>query len=401
MLDYLAFDSNGDGIEDAMAIMDDNSLTYVYDTNGDGSFDHIEAFRELDAYGNPSQYLVADDTDHNGIMDTMMAVGDCDGDGYSESFFQMFDYDQDGIPDSEKMFIDLTGDGEANMVVDTHADNSDSGVLQTTDIYVDFDGDHNPDYMSRQQIVDTTGDGQADTTLQWEAPDGKAFADTPMVLEYDPSSDFLSQFGFDSPEYSSSVYGSSSLQLDNFDPDTPTELVCGTPAEDMENWEFQGNTGRCAIYSQKFVIEQLTGQEIDIEELVAVAEGNGWFNESAGSGTATLNMDKLLDYYGVNSQMSFDNDLSSLEQELNNGNKVIVGVDSGQIWYGDENNIFSPETTADHAVEVIGIDRSDEDNPMVVLNDSGTPDGQGEMVPLDVFENAWSAGDSQMVVCWA
>jgi hypothetical protein len=99
--------------------------------------------------------------------------------------------------------------------------------------------------------------------------------------------------------------------------------------------------------------------------------------------------------------MSFDNSIDSLEEALDNGNKVIVGVDSGQIWYGDENNIFSPENTADHAVEVIGIDKSDPDNPMVVLNDSGSPDGCGELVPLDVFENAWNAGDSQMIVCWA
>ena len=66
---------------------------------------------------------------------------------------------------------------------------------------------------------------------------------------------------------------------------------------------------------------------------------------------------------------------------------------------GDENNIFSPETRADHAVQVIGIDRTDPACPMVVLNDSGTPNGCGELVPLDVFENAWNAGDSQMIIC--
>lgn len=400
MLDYYTFDSNCDGIEDAMAVMDDNSLVFLYDTNGDGNFDHTESFQNFDPYGNPSTHLVADDSDHNGVIDTMMGTFDGDGDGYSESFIQMFDYDQDGIPDSVKTFVDLTGDGEANMVINTHADNSDSGVLQTTDIFVDMDNDHNPDYAYREQIVDTTGNGSPDKILAWESQTGTAFEETPVVLDYEPSYDFSSQFGFDAPEYATSVYESSYQVSNNFDPSTPEELVSGTPASDMENWEFQGNTGRCAIYSQKFVIEQLTGQEVDIEELVAVAEANGWFNEADGGGTVTLNMDKLLDYYEVNNQMSFDNDLSDLERELNDGKKIIVGVDSGQIWYGEENNIFSPETTADHAVEVIGIDRSDENNPMVILNDSGTPDGKGEMVPLEVFENAWSAGDRQMIVCW-
>ena len=130
-----------------------------------------------------------------------------------------------------------------------------------------------------------------------------------------------------------------------------------------------------------------------------MAEEHGWFNEATGSGTTTLNMDKLLEYYGVDHQMSFDNDIDTLENALKNGNNVIVGVDSGQIWYGNENNIFSPETNADHAVQVIGIDRTDPDSPMVVLNDSGTPDGCGELVPLEVFENAWNAGDAQMIVC--
>lgn len=400
MIDYYTFDSNGDEIEDAMSVIDDNSLIFLYDTNLDGNYDHIESALDFDSYGNPSSYMVLDDTDHNGIIDTAMGYYDSDGDGYLESFIQMFDYDQDGTPDSVKAFVDLTGDGEANMVINSHSDNSESEILQTTDVYVDIDNDHNPDYVYKEQSIDTTGDGFADKTLVWESQNGVDFEKEPIVLEHNSSHNFSTQFGFEAPEYATSVYNSSYQDTNNFDPSTPDEYVSGNPASDMENWEYQGDTGRCAIYSQKFVIEQLTGQEIDIEDLVAVAEENGWFDESEGGGTATLNMDKLLNYYNVENQMSFDNDLSDLEKELNEGKKVIVGLDSGQIWYGEENNIFSPETTADHAVEVIGIDRSDENNPMVILNDSGTPEGKGEMVPLEIFENAWTAGDSQMVVCW-
>ena len=132
-----------------------------------------------------------------------------------------------------------------------------------------------------------------------------------------------------------------------------------------------------------------------------VAEENGWFHEDLDLYTSALNMDKLLDYYNINHEMSFDNDIEAIEEAFNNGHKVIVGVDSGQIWHGDDNNIFSPMTVADHAVEVIGFDYSDPNNPMVILNDSGTPDGCGELVPLDVFENAWKAGDCQMIECWA
>ena len=52
-----------------------------------------------------------------------------------------------------------------------------------------------------------------------------------------------------------------------------------------------------------------------------------------------------------------------------------------------------------HAVQVIGIDYSNPDEPMVILNDSGTPDGCGEMVPLDTFLDAWEDGNCQMITC--
>ena len=71
------------------------------------------------------------------------------------------------------------------------------------------------------------------------------------------------------------------------------------------------------------------------------------------------------------------------------------------IWYGEDSNIFSPADSANHAVEVIGIDYSNPEEPMVILNDSGSPNGCGEMVAMDVFEDAWAAGDKQMVECYA
>ena len=75
-------------------------------------------------------------------------------------------------------------------------------------------------------------------------------------------------------------------------------------------------------------------------------------------------------------------------------------MDSHEIWYGEDNNIFAPDSSSNHAVEVIGVDHSDPEHPMVILNDSGSPDGKGEMIPLDVFEGAWEDGDCQMISCY-
>lgn len=79
----------------------------------------------------------------------------------------------------------------------------------------------------------------------------------------------------------------------------------------MEEWEFQGDTNRCALYSQKFVIEELTGKDVPIEDIVDIATENGWFSED--SGTASLNMTKVLDAYGIENEMSFHNDIDDIK----------------------------------------------------------------------------------------
>lgn len=56
-----------------------------------------------------------------------------------------------------------------------------------------------------------------------------------------------------------------------------------------------------------------------------------------------------------------------------------------------------PEQGANHAVQVIGIDRSDPDNPVVILNDPGQPNGQGIRVNADDFVDAWQDSDRFMV----
>ena len=189
-------------------------------------------------------------------------------------------------------------------------------------------------------------------------------------------------------------------ELDNFDPNNVSnyDSISGDPAKSMEVWECQGDTNRCALYSEKFVLEELTGNDIDIEEFVAVAKENNWFTEDGG--TTFLNMNNMLDCYGIENEMSFHNSIADIEDCLNEGGKVIVSINADEIWHGSDNNIFAPESCANHAVEVIGVDRTDPNNPMVILNDSGSPYGKGEMIPLELFEGAWEVGDCQMVKCY-
>ena len=371
---------------------DESGYHVGYDTNNDGQYDTVETYAGFDAYGNPTHYEISYDTDHNGMMDTVMGV-DMNEYGQQVDTYESYDYDQDGRMDMTKLYVDNTGDGEFDQVTTTRLDTSDSDVVMTMDTQIDLSGNHQADQGINMQFIDQTGNGEPDI-VHLELTDGQGNVLEQQDMTYE---EFINM---NQMNYSSACMGENLAA--QFNPnDADPDAVAGTPAEDMEHWEYQGQTGRCAIYAQKFAIEAITGREIPIEELVAVAEENGWFVPGENEGTVSLNMDKLVEYYGVENEMSFNNDIESLEEALNDGHKVIVSVDSGQIWKGEENDIFSPETTADHAVEVIGIDRTDPENPMVVLNDSGTPNGRGELVPLEVFENAWSAGDSQMIECWA
>lgn len=393
MIDQLIYlDTDGDGVNDTYAWTDEDGFHYGWDTNGDGFLDTQRVYSQIDPWDNPQHYEEMVDSDHNNIYDIFRSV-DLSESGEIISEVHSNDYDQDGRMDMIRSFTDTTGDGNFDTVTTAHFDNTDSSEVFKYDMHVDLTGDHHPDYSMRVNALDTTGDGTADTVhISVAGRDGN-YSD-PITMSYE---DYMSM---NEMNYTTSL-SSNLMILPQFDPNTDPEAVSGDPYSDMGYWEFQGPTGRCAIYAQKFAIEAVLGREIPIEELVSVAEENGWFNEAQGGGTSYLNMDKLLNYYGVKHEMSFDNDINALEDALNNGQKVIVSVDSGQIWYGNNNDIFSPSTASDHAVEVIGIDRSDPTHPSVILNDSGTPNGKGELVSLEVFENAWKAGDAQMITCWA
>lgn len=247
----------------------------------------------------------------------------------------------------------------------------------------------------QELLIDTDGNAVPDTYVVQVDPDEDGVFDILDVSAYDPATGGLVSLGaFElEPEAETMRYE----ELENFDPATadPADVV-GDPGASMEHWEYQGSTGRCTLYAQKFVIEELTGQELDIEQLADLAEANGWFTEESGG--TTLNMNKVLDYYGVENEVSFNNSIDDIRECLENGGKVIVSVDADEIWFADDDS-FHPRRG--HEPRRRGhrhrLQRPDE--PMVILNDSGTDNGCGEMVPLDVFVDAWEDGNCHMISC--
>lgn len=374
-------------------MLDYDFNNFEFDTNGDGIIDTYVEYCDTDGDGIIDTYVEHCDTDGDGYYETSVESRDTNGDGYYETHIESYDTNRSGMIDTIVVYHDSAGNGNADTIAKMHDYNED-GIIDSVNTHQDIDGDGRYEVLTKS--YDSTGDGQIDTVDVYVDLEGNGKADIHNMYTYDPmSGDLIPSMaaGFE-------VGGTYYTELENFDPNNVDDpnLISGNPAESIEVWEYQGQTNRCALYSEKFVIEELTGQEIDIEEFTDIAKANGWFTEDGG--TTFLNMDNMLDYYNIDNEMSFHNSINDIEECLNNGGKVIVSIDSDEIWHGKDNDIFAPESGANHAVQVIGIDRTDPNNPMVILNDSGSPYGRGEMVPLEVFEGAWEVGDCQMIECY-
>lgn len=147
----------------------------------------------------------------------------------------------------------------------------------------------------------------------------------------------------------------------------------------------------CAIKSQQLILNEY-GIPVTEDQLVQYSAEHGWYN---GDGTAMGDVGRLLLDAGIPCTSTVNANVYDLIDQLSNGHKVIVAVDSGELWDNGIldwlKDIFFGDTP-DHALIVAGIDMTDPNNPMVILTDPGT--GQpAAPYPLDQFMDAW--GDSQ------
>ncbi|MCX7702300.1 MAG: hypothetical protein N2039_15605 [Gemmataceae bacterium] len=173
----------------------------------------------------------------------------------------------------------------------------------------------------------------------------------------------------------------------------------GTPDRDTVHWDGkQSYADTCAIRCQEFILEQFTRREIDEGMLVREAMEHGWY--TPGAGTRIEDVGNLLELHGVPVNRYQNASVIHLTLELAQGHKVIVGVDSAELWHG--NSVLEEIRdelgfkTANHAVVVSGIDTSDPNNIQVIISDPGTGDAVA-CYPLEQFVNAWRDSDFFMV----
>jgi hypothetical protein len=176
----------------------------------------------------------------------------------------------------------------------------------------------------------------------------------------------------------------------------PNGQMYGDPGAAAPYWRFQHGED-CGLMAVADVVGQIKGREptqIGIEL-------RGTFTKSEAhrgriyrfDGTSVEDMVVLLQKYGIQSQLTTGNTMGGLEQDLAGGRKVIAALNAETIWNYPQGQ--GNRSEADHAVVVTGVDtRTD----IVHLNDSGTPNGRDEQIPIATFAQAWATGNNILIV---
>ena len=170
----------------------------------------------------------------------------------------------------------------------------------------------------------------------------------------------------------------------------------GDPEAAAPYWRYQHQQD-CGLMAVADVVGQLTGREPSQIGM----ELRGVFTKSEShrgdvyhfDGTSPQDMVLLLQKHGIESDLTTGNSVGTLEQDLAGGHKVIAALNAETIWNYPAGD--GDRTTPDHAVVVTGVDTGAN---IVHVNDSGTPDGRNEQIPMATFSQAWRTSDDLLIV---
>jgi predicted double-glycine peptidase len=172
------------------------------------------------------------------------------------------------------------------------------------------------------------------------------------------------------------------------------EGMHGDPAAAAPYWRYQQQDLDCGEMAVADVVGQITGREPSEDEVTTAAANipsasrPGPIYKPSGR-TKNSDLPVLLAHYGVPADAVHTN-LGALEQDLDQGRKVIVGLNDRIIW-----NDSGDRSQENHFVVVTGIDTKAN---LVHLNDSGIKAGRDEQVSIAAFEAAWNTSDNFAVV---
>jgi hypothetical protein len=224
----------------------------------------------------------------------------------------------------------------------------------------------------------------------------------PHQLPLEPTTDIFpaNEFSFLPEEASTTPFHDPSIEpsLEPFhDPSTAAPL--GNPTEDAAHWHSQEGSNTCAVVAQLSVYEAITGIELSEDAACQIAQANGWYDPEAG--TSPQDVGRLLAAFGIPTTQTYDATLEDIATALEQGDKVIVGLDASEIWYPTADATGGKPAELEnvgHAVWVTGRRQEADGSIKIILNDSGTESGQMTEVDAIDFMNAWQDYGNFLVV---
>jgi len=185
-------------------------------------------------------------------------------------------------------------------------------------------------------------------------------------------------------------------------PSPPEPIEIGNPQGADSTWDGQQSyPDTCAIRSQEYILEVMTGQEFDEDQLVQEALEKDWY--TPGMGTPVEHVGKLLEHHGVPVNRYENASIFHLANELSQGHQVIVGVDASELQKNPILDGLLSEALdklglsgANHAVVVTGIETTESGDTFVVIADPGTGEPAARY-PLEQFLYAWQDSNCFLV----
>lgn len=312
------------------------------------------------------------DLDGDGIADGEIASADLNNDGIDETAVVSIDADGDGSADALLLASDTNADGVLDteaLMADTNAD----GIMEIGQMGTDSDGDG---VMEESVLIaDEDGDGVPDVFASTDSS-GAIWNDVEPAAAPDEVSAFVS----------ANAVGSPDSGLDDYNE------IHGTPLEDMALWDQQDDQNSCAVSTTDMLL-RTEGIDVDESVIAAIFESRGIYDPDIGTNPELI--DDVLNEMAVRADLNFHAvevdgfTQASLQEMLDDGVRPLVCVDSSELAGDDARMLNEMGLIPDmgHAVQVTGIVHNNEGD-FVVINDPGTPDGAGAMIPMERFLDA-------------
>jgi hypothetical protein len=175
----------------------------------------------------------------------------------------------------------------------------------------------------------------------------------------------------------------------------------GDPEGLAHHWRYQGETNDCAIYAEGTSLEAF-GEEFNVEREREAGREEGIYDSERGTNADALG--RLWERHGLaveryppqstpegaGSPPSSAEAWSRMSSAIERRRAVVAAVDSGPLWHTEANG--------GHAVWVTGMEERESGSQYVIVNDSGSPNGEGRAYPVADFQAAWEAHGYDMVI---